>query len=110
MKAKPKKPKHFPTLTVDKKNCKITPAGKVHASGKKNRGYVIFNALKHCTILFTNHAVLGRQFLTLRTGHNKRLTPIDKGHTPVMIAGCASKIPRSLGAAALSNPNDIIVP
>ncbi len=97
-----------PTITLDKKHCKIRPAGKVHASGKRKRGFVVFNALSPCSILFTNPAVFGHEYLTLRAGHHKYSTRIERGHTFVMIAGCEYKIPRSLGAA--SNPTDIIVP
>lgn len=100
--------KRTPTLTVHKKSCKITPVGKVHVSGKKAGGYVIFNAVSPCQILFTNPEVFGTQFLNLKKGPNKHHTMIERGHTLVMIAGCEYRIPRSLGAA--SNPNDIIVP
>lgn len=97
-----------PTITIDRKNCKIHPAGKVHARGKKHKGYVVFHAPSACSVLFTNPAVFGHEFLKLGAGHHKYSTRIDKGHTLVMIAGCEYKIPRSLGAA--SNPTDIIVP
>ncbi len=97
-----------PTITIDKKNCKITPVGKIHAPAMKHRGHVVFNALAPCTILFTNPEVFGRQFLKLRAGHTKKFVKIDHGHTLVMIAGCEYRIPKSLGAA--SNPSDIVVP
>src|SRR6476660_8122531 len=103
-----KKEKRALTLTVDKKNCKIVPPGKVHAAAKKHGGYVVFNAVSACQILFTNPSVFGRQFLNLKKGANKHFIKVDRGHTLVMISGCEYKIPRSLGAA--SNPNDIIVP
>ena len=102
------KTKHGPTLTVDKKHCKITPAGKVHAPGNKARGHVIFNATSSCQLLFTNPDVLGHAYINLSKGTHQYSIKIDKGHTLVMIAGCEYKIPRSLGAA--SNPTDIIVP
>ena len=97
-----------PVITVDKKNCKIHPAGKVHARGKKHKGYVVFNVVSRCSLLFTNPRVFGHEFLVLIPGHHKYSTRIDEGHTLVMLAGCEYKIPRSLGAA--SNPTDIIVP
>lgn len=97
-----------PTVTVDPKHCKIHPLGKIHAPRKSQGGYVVFNALAPCTILFTNPEVFGHQFTKLVAGQNKRSTRIERGHTLVMIAGCEYKIPRSLGAA--SQPTDIIVP
>jgi hypothetical protein len=102
------KSKSSPTVTIDKKHCKITPVGKIHAPGKKHRGYVVFHAISPCSILFTNPEVFGLQYLTLPSGHHKRFTKVDRGHTLVMIAGCEYRIPRSLGAA--SNPSDIVVP
>ena len=98
-----------PTVTLDKKKHKIQPAGKIHARGKKHKGFVIFNALSPCSILFTNPAVFGRQFLKFTAaGQHKYSTRINKGHTLVMLAGGVYNIPKSLGAA--SNPTDIIVP
>lgn len=104
MKRKPR----FITLVVNKKICKITPPGKVHAPAKRHGGYVVFHATSACQILFTNPEVFGKPFLNLAKGDNKHSVKIDRGHTLVMISGCEYKIPRSLGAA--SNPNDIIVP
>ncbi len=97
-----------PTITLDKKHCKIHPAGRVHALGKKKKGYVVFNAVTPCRVLFTNPAVFGHQFVALSAGHHKYSTRIEHGHTFVMIAGCEYRIPRSLGAA--SDPTDVIVP
>jgi hypothetical protein len=108
MKAKSRKAKSSPTLTIDPKHCRIHPSGRVHAPRKSARGFVDFHATAPCTILFTNPAVFGRPFVRLSRGPNKRFTRVDRGHTLVMIAGCEYKIPRSLGAA--SNPTDIIVP
>jgi hypothetical protein len=97
-----------PIVTVEPETGKFHPLGKVHAACKSKGGYVTFNALAPCTILFTNPTVFGHQFTKLARGHNKRSTRIEHGHTLVMVAGCEYKIPRSLGAA--SQPTDIIVP
>ena len=48
-----------PTVTVDPKHCKIHPLGKIHAPKKSRGGYVVFNALAPCTLLFTNPEVFG---------------------------------------------------
>lgn len=103
---KPKKA--GPTVTVDRKHFKIHPLGKIHVPRKSKGGYINFNAIGACTILFTNPSVFGHQFLKLAPGPNKRFTKVERGRTLVMIAGGLYKIPRSLGAA--SQPTDIIVP
>lgn len=99
-----------PTVVVDPKKCKFEPPGRSHASGKKHGGYVNFQAKAGCDLLFTNPDVFGCSVTSLSRGDNLRYTQIEEGHTYVMIAGCTFKIPRSLGAAAASDPKDIIVP
>ena len=106
---KTKAKKHTsPTITVDPRQCRFHPAGKVHAPKKSEHGLVNFHAVAACTVVFKNSKVFGHGSAHLSKGPNKRSIRVERGRTTVFIKGCEARIPRSLGAAG--DPTEIIVP
>jgi hypothetical protein len=97
-----------PVVNVNPTTCTTNPPGEVHAPGKSQNGFVVFNTTEPCTILFSGFGVFKRSSAQLSMGSNRLDVETEDDHTLVTIAGCGDKVPRSVGAAG--NPTDIIVP